>query len=59
MSVCTSCSACCAAYRMQFAIYELDETGGTVPAALTEGSYACNKARARHGLPTTGDGLPL
>ena len=26
---------------------------------LTEGSYACNKARARHGLPALGDGLPL
>lgn len=103
MSACQSCGACCAAYRVQFAIYELDDMGGTVPAALTEpvngatcrmrgtgevpircvaltgtvgqsvgcsiypqraapcrelteGSYACNKARARHGLPAVGDG---
>lgn len=26
---------------------------------LTEGSYACNKARARHGLPALGDDPPL
>ena len=26
---------------------------------LTEGSYACDKARARHGLPALGDGMPL
>ena len=94
---CQTCGACCASYRVEFAIYELDELGGTVPAALTEpvngnrcrmrgtghtpircdalvgevgarvgctiyaqrprpcrelqaGSYACHKARARHGL---------
>lgn len=104
MSACTTCGACCAAYRVQFSVYELDDTGGTVPAALTEtvngctsrmigtgevpircvalsgtvgqsvgctiyrqrpapcrelteGSFACHKARTRHGLPTIGDGL--
>ena len=106
MSACQSCGACCAAYRVQFSVYELDDAGGAVPAALTEpvngstcrmrgtgevpircvaltgtvgqsvgcsiyplraapcrelteGSYACDKARARHGLPALGDGLPL
>lgn len=106
MSACQSCGACCAAYRVQFSVYELDDAGGTVPAAMTEpvngatsrmrgtgevpircvaltgtvgqsvgcsiylqraapcrelieGSYACNKARARHGLPALGDGLPF
>lgn len=106
MSACQACGACCAAYRVQFSVYELDEAGGSVPAALTEtvngctsrmrgtgevpircvalsgtvgadvgctiyhqrpapcreltaGSHACDKARARHGLPALGDGLPL
>jgi uncharacterized protein len=106
MSACQSCGACCAAYRVQFSVYELDDAGGTVPAAMTEpvngatsrmrgtgevpircvaltgtvgqsvgcsiylqraapcrelaeGSYSCNKARARHGLPALGDGLPV
>lgn len=99
MSHCQTCGACCASYRVEFSVYELDELGGHVPAALTEpvkgvtcrmqgtgsvpircvalagtvgqqvdcniyaqrprpcmelseGSYACHKARARHGLPT-------
>lgn len=98
MSACLTCGACCASYRVEFAVYELDELGGSVPAALTEpvkgvtcrmrgtgsvpircvalsgtvgqqvgcsiyasrprpcdelteGSYSCHKARARHGLP--------
>ncbi len=106
MSECQRCGACCAAYRVQFSVYEIDNAGGTVPATmtepvngstcrmcgtgevpircvaltgtvgqsvgctiygqrpapcheLTEGSYACDKARARHGLPALGDGLPL
>ena len=97
MSLCQNCGACCASYRVQFAVYELDEMGGSVPAQwtedvngttcrmrgtgevpircvalsgtvgrqvgctlyhqrpspcaeLAEGSYACNKARARHNL---------
>lgn len=95
---CLRCGACCAAFRVDFAVDELDEMGGTVPsglavevtgttarmrgtdhvpvrcAALTgkigerascgiyewrpnpcrelePGSSACEKARARHGLP--------
>ncbi len=99
MSACTSCGACCASFRVDFAVYELQSLGGTVPDGLTaevngstcrmrgtdhvpircaaltgtvgqqvacgiyewrsspcrefqEGDYACNKARARHGLPT-------
>ncbi|MCB4366425.1 YkgJ family cysteine cluster protein [Hydrogenophaga taeniospiralis] len=98
MSQCQTCGACCAAYRVQFSVYELDDMGGAVPVTLTEtvngstcrmrgtgevpircvalsgsvgtavgctiyalrprpctelqeGSYACNKARQRHGLP--------
>jgi Fe-S-cluster containining protein len=95
---CQSCGACCASYRVDFAVDELDDMGGQVPsglavevngatwrmrgtdhvpvrcAALTgkvgeavacgiyewrpnpcqelePGSYGCEKARARHGLP--------
>lgn len=33
---CQACGACCAAYRVQFGVYELDEAGGGVPAGLTE-----------------------
>jgi len=105
MSACTSCGACCASFRVDFAVYELQSMGGTVPdglavevngstcrmrgtdhvpircAALTgrvgeqvacgiyewrsspcrefaEGDYACNKARARHGLPSLDDMAP-
>ncbi|MEY4644045.1 MAG: hypothetical protein RLZZ596_876 [Pseudomonadota bacterium] len=97
MSACTDCGACCASFRVDFAVYEVEGMGGQVPeglavqvngstcrmrgtdhvpircAALTgnigeqvscsiyewrpspcrefgEGDYACNKARARHGL---------
>ena len=98
MSACQTCGACCACFRVDFSVYESDESGGTVPsglvvevndslrrmrgtdhasprcAALTgkvgtkascgiyewrpspcrefeEGSDACARARARHGLP--------
>ncbi|AMM25588.1 YkgJ family cysteine cluster protein [Variovorax sp. PAMC 28711] len=97
-SVCQSCGACCAAYRVDFSVHELDDHGGRVPAGLAvevndticrlrgtdhtpprcgalggtigqsvacgisewrpnpcqeleAGSDACERARARHGLP--------
>ncbi|MDD0816698.1 YkgJ family cysteine cluster protein [Curvibacter sp. HBC28] len=31
---CLSCGACCASYRVDFSIYELDDAGGRVPAGL-------------------------
>jgi len=31
---CLTCGACCAAFRVDFAIHELDEMGGTVPSGL-------------------------
>jgi uncharacterized protein len=102
MSACTACGACCASFRVDFSICELDTEGGQVPsglavevngntcrmrgtdhlpircAALTgqlgqrvacgiyewrpspcrefeEGSDACQRARARHGLPAIED----
>ena len=35
MSACQSCGACCANFRVDFSIYELDTEGGQVPAGLT------------------------
>lgn len=98
LNTCQTCGACCASFRVDFSIYELDTEGGCVPsglavevtsstarmrgtdhvptrcAALTgklgekvgcgiyewrpspcrefeEGCEACDRARARHGLP--------
>ncbi|MDE2607162.1 MAG: YkgJ family cysteine cluster protein [Burkholderiales bacterium] len=95
---CLACGACCAAFRVDFSAYEMEDQGGTVPtglavevngntwrmrgtdhvpircAALTgrigervacgiyewrpnpcrelePGSFGCEKARARNGLP--------
>lgn len=97
-NTCQTCGACCASFRVDFAVQELLDEGGTVPDGLTvtvtshlcrmrgtdhvpvrcaaltgqigqqvacgiyewrpspcheleAGSFACNKARLRHGLP--------
>ena len=34
MSACQSCGACCANFRVDFSIYELDDMGGQVPSGL-------------------------
>lgn len=34
MSVCTHCGACCASFRVDFSVYELEGTGGQVSAGL-------------------------
>lgn len=34
MSACTNCGACCASYRVDFSVHELDDLGGQVPAGL-------------------------
>lgn len=34
-SPCTSCGACCASFRVDFAVYELQSMGGSVPDGLT------------------------
>ena len=36
MSACTSCGACCACYRVEFAVYQMDFAGGTVPGDMAE-----------------------
>ena len=35
---CLSCGACCAAYRVDFAIYEMQDMGGSVPTGWPSGS---------------------
>ena len=34
MSACTACGACCACFRVDFAIYEMEDMGGSVPTGL-------------------------
>ncbi len=34
MNVCTQCGVCCASFRVDFAVQELNEQGGTVPDGL-------------------------
>lgn len=31
---CQSCGACCASFRVDFAVYEMEDMGGRVPAGL-------------------------
>lgn len=31
---CLNCGACCASFRVDFSVYELDDMGGQVPASL-------------------------
>ena len=34
MSHCQQCGACCASYRVDFSVHELDDNGGKVPSGL-------------------------
>jgi uncharacterized protein len=34
MSACTACGACCACFRVDFSVHELQDQGGTVPNGL-------------------------
>lgn len=33
MNPCQTCGACCASYRVDFSVHELDDHGGRVPRA--------------------------
>jgi Fe-S-cluster containining protein len=35
MSACVTCGACCASFRVDFAVYEMEDMGGSVPSGLT------------------------
>ena len=34
MTACTTCGACCACFRVDFSVHELDDYGGHVPSGL-------------------------
>ncbi len=34
MSACTTCGACCASFRVDFSVHELEDAGGSVPSGL-------------------------
>jgi Fe-S-cluster containining protein len=34
MSACTTCGACCASFRVDFSVHELEDLGGRVPSGL-------------------------
>ncbi len=36
MTICTSCGACCASFRVDFSTQELDSENGSVPCGLTD-----------------------
>jgi Fe-S-cluster containining protein len=36
MSACTRCGACCASFRVDFSVHELEDLGGCVPSGLGE-----------------------
>ena len=36
MNPCTACGACCACFRVDFAVQELDTEGGSVPGGLAD-----------------------
>ncbi|HEX6703519.1 MAG TPA: YkgJ family cysteine cluster protein [Albitalea sp.] len=53
MSECTSCGACCASFRVDFAREELDEEGGCVPGGLAVPVHAtlCRMRGTDHASP--------
>jgi Fe-S-cluster containining protein len=46
MSACTTCGACCACFRVDFSVHELDDQGGRVPFELAV-DVTANIARMR------------
>ncbi len=53
MSACTSCGACCASFRVDFAVQELLSEGGTVPdgLAVPVTGYTCRMRGTDHARP--------
>ncbi len=48
MSDCQQCGACCASYRVDFSVHELDDNGGKVPSGLAVEVNDAICAHARH-----------
>jgi Fe-S-cluster containining protein len=53
MSACTSCGACCACFRVDFAVQELQDQGGSVPMGLAVevNSYTARMRGTDHQPP--------
>ncbi len=52
MSACTTCGACCASFRVDFSVHELDDLGGPVPSGLTvEVNYSLCRMRGTDHMP--------
>ena len=50
--VCTACGACCAAFRVDFSVFELDSQGGSVPDGLSvEVSSSASRLRGTDHTP--------
>lgn len=50
--VCTACGACCAAFRVDFSVFELDSQGGSVPDGLSvEVSSSTSRLRGTDHTP--------
>jgi len=50
---CLRCGACCAAFRVDFSIHEMEELGGTVPAGLAvEVTGSTMRMRGTDHLPS-------
>jgi Fe-S-cluster containining protein len=48
-----SCGACCASFRVDFSVYELDDMGGTVPSGLAvEVNSSLCRMRGTDHVPT-------
>jgi Fe-S-cluster containining protein len=50
---CTACGACCAAFRVDFSVFELDSQGGSVPEGLTAPvtDHTCRLRGTDHSPP--------
>jgi Fe-S-cluster containining protein len=53
MSACTTCGACCVSFRVDFAIEEYEEEGGSVPAGLATplNAQTCRMRGTDHSPP--------
>ena len=53
MSPCQQCGACCASFRVDFSLYELEDQGGHVPSGLAVDvtDTLCRMRRTHHARP--------
>lgn len=53
MSACTRCGACCASFRVDFSVFEHEDSGGPVPAGLADAitESSCRMRGTDHSPP--------